>query len=58
MSVIVPRVGVNLPIVQRNRQINKLLTGTWLIVGMIIAAIEQVASRKRIPLVEHVCVNE
>lgn len=46
---------VNLPIGQRNRQINKLLIGKWLIVGMIIAPIEQVAPRKLISVifVEH-----
>lgn len=46
MSVKVLGEGVNLPIGQRNRQINKLLIGKWLIVGMIIAPIEQVAPCK------------
>lgn len=43
VSVKVASVGVNLPVGQRKRQINKLLIGKWLIAGMIIGPIEQVA---------------
>lgn len=51
MSVKVACEGVNLPIGQRNRQINKLLIGKWLIVGMVIVPIEQVAPCKLISVV-------
>lgn len=46
VGVKVPREGVNLPNPLTNGQINKLLTSKWLIVGMIIAPIEQVAPCK------------
>lgn len=51
VSVKVVSEGGNLPIGQRNRQINKLLIGKWLIVGMIIAPIEQVALCKLISVI-------
>lgn len=43
VSVEVASVGVNLPVGQKKRQINELLIGKWLIAGMIIGRIEQVA---------------